>query len=166
MDDSENMSIIVMRVCACGDTKNGYYNVTFTNENGVVTESKETGNKIDYSAYYGQVIITLADENGEQLKTLTVTAQEKPVEPDTPETPDEPNVPVTPEQPDEPITPVEPEQPNTPNEPNVDESTTDVETEKSGSGVAIALFVIMVVLAIGGVAGFIIFKKLKNKKQK
>lgn len=77
MDDSENMSLIVMRVCNCGDVKNGYYTVTFTDDEGVVTESKETGNAIDYSAYYGQVVITLADENGEQLKTVVVTAAGK-----------------------------------------------------------------------------------------
>ncbi|MDE6868610.1 MAG: hypothetical protein K2J83_05685, partial [Clostridia bacterium] len=54
------------------------------------------------------------------------------------------------------------DEPTVPDEPNTDVT----ETEKGGNGVAIALFVILVVLAIGGVAGFIIFKKLKNKKQK
>ena len=173
-DDSENMSLIVMRVCNCGDTKNGYFTVTFTDEDGNVTESKETGNKIDYSEMFGQVIINIADENGEQLKTVVVTAQEKPVEPTTPEQPDNPNVPEQPEDPTEPTTPEQPEQPSeptTPDEPNTDEPTTpdepntDVtETEKGGNGVAVALFVILVVLAVGGVGGFIAFKKIKAKK--
>lgn len=162
--------------------KNGYFNVKFTDEDGVVTESKETGNKIDYSAFYGQVVITLADEEGTELKTVTVLAQEKPVvpvepdepieptnpdepttpeEPKQPEQPDEPTTPVEPEQPDEPTTPVEPEQPD---EPKADEPTTEVTEKKGGNGVAIALFVILVLLAVGGVAGFIVYKKIKNKK--
>jgi len=177
-DDSENMNLIVMRVCNCGDTKNGYFTVRFTDEDGVVTERKETGNKIDYSAFYGQVVITLADEEGTELKTTVVTAQEKPVvpvEPDEPTTPvepdkpdepiekpDEPTTPVEPEKPDEPSTPVEPEQPD---EPKADEPTDNTE-KKGGNGVAIALFVILVLLAVGGVAGFIVYKKIKSKKQK
>ena len=170
MDDSENMQVIVMRVCACGNVKNGYFAVTFTDEDGNVTESKETGNKIDYSELYGQVVITLADENGELLKTVVVTAKEKPVEPtepELPENPDEPKEPETPEDPTEPTTPEEPEQPNeptTPDEPNVpDEPNTEVK-ENGSNGVAIALFVILVVLALGGVGGFIAFKKIKAKK--
>ncbi len=140
-----------MRICNCGDKKSGYFAVTFTDEEGNVTERKETGNKIDYSEFYGQVIITLADESGEQLKTVVVTAQEKPVEPTEPDTP------VVPDEPTEPTTP---DEPNVPDEPNTDIT----ETEKGGNGVAVALFVILVALALGGVAGFVIFKKIKNKK--
>ena len=172
-DDGENMCLLVMRVCDCGDVKNGYYTVTFTDEEGNVTERKETGNKIDYSALYGTVTITLADENGEQLKTIVVTAKEKPVEPtepDTPENPDEPNVPDEPKEPETPDTPKEPENPDEPKEPitpdepkEPDEPNTEIENN-GGNGVAVALFVILIVLAVGGVAGFIIFKKIKNKK--
>lgn len=169
------MQLIVMRVCNCGDTKNGYFTVTFTDGDGNVTESKETGNKIDYSALYGTVTITLADEDGEQLKTVVVTAQEKTVEPTTPEQPeqpDEPNVPEQPEDPTEPTNPEQPDEPTTPDEPNTDEPTvpdepnTEVpEAGKGGNGVAVALFVILIVLALGGVAGFIVYKKIKNKKK-
>ena len=171
MDDSENMSLIVLRICNCGDKKSGYFAVTFTDEDGVVTERKETGNKIDYSEFYGQVIISIADESGEQLKTLAVTAQEKPVEPTEPEQPvipDEPTVPnepTTPVEPEQPTEPTIPDEPNQPDEPKADEPNTDLtETKKGGNGTAIALFVILVVLALGGVGGFIAYKKIKAKK--
>ena len=176
MDDSENMSVIVMRVCACGDVKNGYYNVSFTNDEGEVTEFKETGNKIDYSAMFGQVVISIADENCEQLKTVAVTAQEKTVDstiPDEPPVPDEPSTPDEPKQPYEPTEPTNPEEPNQPDDPSANELTTpdepnaDIsESKKGGNGVAIALFVILIVLALGGVGGFIAYKKIKAKRQK
>ena len=171
MDDSENMQIIVMRVCACGNVKNGYFTVTFTDEDGNVTESKEIGNKIGYSELYGQVAITIADENGEVLKTVVVTAKEKPVEPTEPELPEQPTEPTTPEEPeqpnepttpDEPIIPDVPEQPDKPTIP--DESNKDLTNGNNNDGVAIALFVILIVLSLGSAAGFIIYKKLKNKK--
>ena len=172
-DDSENMSLLVMRVCNCGDVKNGYFTVTFTNDEGNVTESKLTGNKIDYSAYFGQVVISLADESGEQLKTVVVTAKEKPaepIEPETPAVPDEPTIPNEPEQPVEPTTPIEPEQPDEPKaeEPATsDEPNSDItDTKKGGNGVAVTLFVILIVLALGGGAGFVLYKKIKAKKQK
>ena len=169
-DNAEEMHLIAMRVCDCGDTKNGYFTVTLTGEDGVITESKVAGNKIDYSALYGKVSVTLTDEEGTALKTVSVTAQEKPAEPENPDVPDEPNQPEQPEQPTEPMPPDNPnepdvpEEPTTPNEPDTpDEPTTDAENDK-GKGAAIALFVILVVLALGGVAAFIFVKKLKNKK--
>ena len=162
---------IVLRICNCGDKKSGYFAVTFTDEEGNVTERKETGNKIDYSEFYGQVIITLADESGVELKTVVVTAQEKPVEPTEPEQPvipDEPTVPnepTTPVEPEQPTEPTIPDEPNQPDEPKADEPNADLtETKKGGNGTAIALFVILVVLALGGVGGFIAYKKIKAKK--
>ena len=89
-----------MRVCECGDMKNGYFNVSFTDEDGVVSEIKQAGNRIDYSELYGQVVISISDEAGVALKTIAVSAQEKPVDPvipDQPEKPTEPTDPVDPE---------------------------------------------------------------------
>lgn len=165
LDDSVNMSLVVMRVCNCGDTKSGYFTVTFTDEDGIVTESKIAGNKIDYSAFYGQVLISITDEEGTDLKTTLVTANEKVAEPTVPEQPEqpiEPNKPVEPEQPNEPSMPIEPEQPSQPDEP----ITNTTESNNSSNSTAVALFIIIIVLALGGVGGFILYKKLKNRKQK
>lgn len=165
-DDSENHQLIVMRVCNCGDMKSGYFNVTFTDGDGVITESKQTGNKFDYSELYGTVTITLADEDGAELKTVVVTAKEKPVEPTEPVQPENPDEPKKPEQPDEPSEPIVPDEPNTSDDNNMDKPAETEKSNKGGNGAAIALFVIMVVLAFGGVGGFILFKKIKAKKQK
>ncbi|MDE6293562.1 MAG: hypothetical protein K2L88_02935, partial [Clostridiales bacterium] len=93
------------------------------------------------------------------------TIPDEPPEPDEPHVPDEPtdpDEPTTPENPDEPTEPKQPDVPTTPDEPNTDLT----ETKEGGNGVAVALFVILVVLALGGVGGFIIYKKVKAKKQK
>ena len=170
LDDSENMSLIVMRVCACGDTKNGYFNVTFRDMDGNITERKETGNRIDYSEFYGQLVITLADETGEQLKTVVVTAAEKPVEPtepDTPDQPDEPTQPDNPTKPDTPDTPDEPTKPDQPDEPTQPDNPDDGEQLSKGkNGVtSIVLFVLLIVLAGGGLAAYLIIRKKKNNNK-
>ena len=73
--------------------------VKFTDEDGVITDGYVTGRVIDYSELYGEITVTITNESGDELTTLTVKAQEKaveptvPVEPEQPEQPDEPTVP-------------------------------------------------------------------------
>jgi hypothetical protein len=171
-NDSDNMSLIVMRVCKCGDTKNVYFNVTFTDEDGNISKSKQAGNKIDYSEFYGQVLISVSDETGVALKTVVVTAQGKPVDPvipDQPENPTEPNDPVNPVEPEKPTEPNEPNEPNKPDqpdEPNVSDKPNQAEENNGGKGAAVAIFVVMILLAVGGIGGFFLYKKIKAKKQK
>ena len=183
-DDAEAMNILVLRACVCGETYNGYYTVYFTDEDGNISEIKQTGNRIDYSEMYGFLEVRITDEDGADRWILSVQANEKPTEPTEPiepsepieptepvepTTPDEPSNPETPDNPNNPETPNEqdkPDEPKTDNEPNKpdDGSNTDNPEPEKKNGTAIALMVIFIVVVVGGIVGLIVYKKIKSKK--
>ena len=127
--------------------------------------------QVSYADKTGVYTVTVSDENGNELKSFAVQGKEKevPTKPSEPQEPTEPIEPNTPDEPTEPKEPETPDKPSKPTEPNTPQEPTTpngAETEKSGkgNGVAVALFVIMLVLLAGGAVAFVLVRKFRNGK--
>ena len=138
--------MVLSYTCDCGEVFNEQLAVTFTDENGaVVTLPIDENGQVDFSELVGMYEVSITDEKGEVLTRFEVTMSEKtPVEPNEPD--------------DESGDITEPENPNDKGDGNIEQP-----EEKNDSNLATVLFAILAILAISGVATFIIIKK-KNKK--
>ncbi len=169
---------IALRVCICGDSKVGDMNITLTNADGEEVElSANEYGQVDYAALYGDWLVTITDETGEQLALFDISAgeaPEQPADPDDGNVPTEPETPVDPDDGDEVETPDdgntdEPSDPETPENPDDGDDTQQPEVpdkEKGGNaGTAIALLIVFVLLVAGGIGAVIFLKKRKKKNQ-
>ena len=185
---------IALRVCLCGDSKVGDLDIRLTNAEGEVMQlSANEYGQVDYADLYGDWLVTVCDEAGEELTMFDLSAGEAPEIPDDevpdedegqempedpsdteqPETPDdEEEVPETPDDgEDEPETPGDGENvPETPDDgsdetPEEPQEPVD-ETEGNGSsGTAIIPLIVCVLLVAGGIGLVIFLKKRKHKNQ-
>ena len=188
-DFEADQYFIALRVCICGDSRVGNLNIQFSDANGETVQlSPNEYGQVDYSGLYGEWLVTILDEKGEQLTVFDFSAGEAPEEPTEPDLPDEGAEPGEPpvvgdeEQSDEEIVqgpsdegegPTEPETPDDDGEQeNPDEGETPEELQEpadetagSGSGTAIILLIVFLLLVVGGVVAVIFLKKKKNKGQ-
>lgn len=188
-DFEADQYFIALRVCICGDSRVGNLNIQFSDANGETVQlSPNEYGQVDYSGLYGEWLVTILDEKGEQLTVFDFSAGEAPEEPTEPDLPDEGAEPGEPpvvgdeEQSDEEIVPgpsdegEEPTEPETPDDDgeqeNPDEGETPEELQEpadetagSGSGTAIILLIVFLLLVVGGVVAVIFLKKKKNKGQ-
>ena len=169
---------IALRVCICGDSKVGGLDIQLTNAEGetMLLVPNEYG-QADYAAIYGDWLVTVNDENGEQLAMFDLLAGAAPEVPEEPETPDKGEDVETPGEDEAPDEPSDTEQPVNPDdgkdEPENPDDGSDGEmpeepdeTEGDGSSVtAIILLIVFVLLVAGGIGAVIFLKKRKNKNQ-
>ena len=176
---------VALRVCICGNSKAGELNIVLTNAAGETVQliPNEYG-QVDYADVYGEWLVTITDNDGTELTMFDLSAGEAPDVPTEPENPDEGEVPDdggdTPEDPDEGGEPSEPENPD---EETPDDGQTETpenpdggsegetpeapgETEQNGgSGTAVILLIVFILLVAGGIGAVIFLKKRKNKNQ-
>ena len=171
---------IALRVCLCGDSKVGDLDIRLTNAEGEVMQlSANEYGQVDYADVYGDWLVTVCDEAGEELTMFDLSAGEAPEIPDD-EVPDEDEGQEMPEASDteQPETPDDeeevPETPDdgndeTPESPDGGDDTEAPETQDEGnkdsSGTAIILLIVFVLLVAGGIGAVIFLKKRKNKNQ-
>ena len=142
---------IAINACLCGSTNAGELNIQLVNVSGETMQlvADEFG-QVDYGDIYGEWLVTIYDENGEQLTMFDLSAgaaSEVPEEPDdggeveTPEEPDDGEDVETPETPDDgedvetPETPDDGEDVETPETPDDGEDIETPETPDDGEDV-------------------------------
>lgn len=164
---------VALRVCVCGDSKAGEFNIVLTNAAGETLQlvPNEYG-QADYADLYGDWLVTITDEDGAALTMFDLSAGEAPDVPTEPENPDEGEVPDdggdTPGNPDE-ENPDDgqtetPENPDGGSEGETPEAPGETE-ENGGSGTAVVLLIVFILLVAGGIGAVIFLKKRKNKNQ-
>lgn len=140
--------LILNYSCDCGETDNESLTVVFKDAGGNdFTLPINADGQVDFSELNGTYEVTVMDETNEILTMFEVRVGNQPNIPDEPENPD---------------TPDEPEQPDDSDDKGNDTDNGE-KPSKSGSSVGVVLFVVLALIAVGGVATFIIIKK-KNKK--
>ena len=158
----------VSYVCECGDNRTEFVKVEFTSADdgsGVVLIPGENG-ELDFAVLEGKYIVTVTNDNGEELMVYEVNLaknEPKPVEPEQPDKPTEP------EQPKEPESPEETDKPSAPTESEGKDNTktpNDSVKEKKKVSASAILLPILLVLGIGGGVTFFIIKKKKTGKIK
>ena len=158
----------VSYVCECGDNRTEFVKVEFTSVDdgsGVVLIPGENG-ELDFAVLEGKYIVTVTNDNGEELMVYEVNLaknEPKPVEPENPDKPTEPEQPKEPESPgktDKPSAPTESEGKDNTETPN------DSVKEKKKVSASAILLPILLVLGIGGGVTFFIIKKKKTGKIK
>ena len=159
----------VSYLCECGDNRTEFVKVEFTSVedgSGVVLIPGEKG-ELDFAVLEGKYIVTVTNDNGEELMSYEVTlAKNEPSEPS------EPTEPVTPDKPSEEKPgenkPTEPEKPDTPSDSETDKPTNkgNAEKEEKKTSAAGILLPILFVLGIGAVVTLVVLKKKNGKNKK
>ena len=136
----QEKTMTVSYVCECGDNRTEFVKVEFTSVDdgsGVVLIPGENG-ELDFAVLEGKYIVTVTNDNGEELMVYEVNLaknEPKPVEPEQPDKPTEPEQPETPDKPDDKPNedkPSEPEKPDTPSDSETDKpSDTEKEEKKT-----------------------------------
>ena len=160
----------VSYVCECGDNRTEFVKVEFTSADdgsGVVLIPGENG-ELDFAVLEGKYIVTVTNDNGEELMVYEVNLAENEPKPIEPEQPDKPTEPETPDRPDDKPNedkPSEPETPDTPSDSGEDKpSNTEKEEKKTSAGVI--LLPILLILGAGAVATLVVLKKKNGKNKK
>lgn len=145
--------------CECGEKNNDVLRIMFESADGEgVTFAVNEYGQVDFSNLTdGSYQVTVADLDGEVLTSIDILVGEK--------TPDVPDEPITPDEPSEPTTPDEPTEPTEPTEPEAFDNGEQKEESKTFP-VTLILFIVLIVLAIGGAVTYIIIKKKKSNKNK
>ena len=164
----QEKTMTVSYVCECGDNRTEFVKVEFTSADdgsGVVLIPGENG-ELDFAVLEGKYIVTVTNDNGEELMVYEVNLarnEPKPIEPEQPDKPSEP------EQPKEPESPGETDKPSAPTESEGKDNTetpNDSVKEKKKVSASAILLPILLVLSIGGGVTFFIIKKKKTGKIK
>ena len=164
----QEKTMTVSYVCECGDNRTEFVKAEFTSADdgsGVVLIPGENG-ELDFTVLEGKYIVTVTNDNGEELMVYEVNLaknEPKPVEPEQPDKPTEP------EQPKEPESPEETDKPSAPTESEGKDNTetpNDSVKEKKKVSASAILLPILLVLGIGGGVTFFIIKKKKTGKIK
>lgn len=126
--------------CDCGEVYGEALTVIFKDESGNERELPiGKDGQVDFSELVGTYEVSVKNAENEVLTVFEVKVGNQ----DIPDKPDKPDIPDQPEQPSD--------------------SDDDGNTKKGNSSVGVVLFAVLALLAVGGVATFIIIKK-KNKK--
>ena len=160
----------VSYVCECGDNRTEFVKAEFTSADdgsGVVLIPGENG-ELDFAVLEGKYIVTVTNDNGEELMVYEVNLAKNEPKPVEPEQPDKPTEPETPDKPDDKPNedkPSEPETPDTPSDSETDKPS-DMEKEEKKTSAAVILLPILLVLGAGAVATLVVLKKKNGKNKK
>ena len=137
---------------------------------GVVLIPGENG-ELDFAVLEGKYIVTVTNDNGEELMVYEVNLaknEPKPVEPEQPDKPTEPEQPETPDKPDDKPNedkPSEPETPDTPSDSGADKPSDTAKEEKKTSA-AVILVPILLALGAGAVVTLVVLNGNSRRSQK